>query len=130
MGYRLVLRHLTHPLKVRAGENLKIDSEWENVGVAPPYRGYDIAFELRPLSRRTTEGAVRFTSDVDVRTWLPGRYEVSSEHKAPPDLKPGRYLLALALLDPHTGRPAVQLAVEGRDSQGWYCLSEIEIDER
>ena len=130
MGYRLVLRHVTHPLKVRAGEGLRIDSEWENVGVAPPYRGYVIALELRPPSRRTTEGAVRFTSDADVRAWLPGRYEVCFAHQVPPDLKPGRYLLALALLDPHTGRPAVHLAVEGRDSQGWYGLSEIEIGER
>ena len=43
-------------------------------------------------------------------------------------MKPGRYNLAVALLDPYTKEVAVQLAIEGRDSQGWYGLSDIEIE--
>ncbi len=46
----------------------------------------------------------------------------------PPDIKPGRYNLAVALLDPYTKEVAVKLAIEGRDSQGWYILSELEVE--
>lgn len=128
MGYRLALRCLTHPLKVRAGEALRMETEWENLGVAPPYRGYVVAFELRPLGRRRSkEGSVRFASDVDVRTWLPGRHEAAFAFDVPAGTPPGRYHLVMGLLDPHTEAPAVQLAIEGRDSQGWYALSEVEV---
>ena len=128
MGYRFVLRCLTHPLKVKAGEALKLETEWENLGVAPPYRNYTVAFELRPLGQRGSKaGAVRFTSDADLRTWLPGRYDLTLDFSVPSDLSPGRYHLMLALLDPFTNEPAVRLAIEGRDSQGWHGLSELEV---
>jgi len=29
------------------------------------------------------------------------------------------------MLDPRTGKPAIQLAIQGRQSDGWYELGEI-----
>jgi len=132
MGYRLVLRYITLPRKIKAGEVLKMETEWENVGVAPPYRNYKVAFELRPLGRRSRRASgetVLFTAAVDVRKWLPGRQLVPVEYRLPQSMKPGRYILSLALLDPFTSEPAVRLAIEGRDTRGWYGLSELEIVE-
>ncbi|MFC2076550.1 DUF4832 domain-containing protein [candidate division KSB1 bacterium] len=131
IGYRFVIRYLTLPQAVKQGEVLRIESEWENLGVAPPYRGYVVAFELRPMSGRrlNADDSVRFTSDVDTRKWLPGRQELSLDYKLPPEVKPGRYQLYLALLDPYTKKPSVRLAIEGVDSKLWYGLSEIEIIE-
>jgi hypothetical protein len=131
IGYRFVVRYLTLPLSIKQGEVLRIESEWENIGVAPPYRGYNVAFELRPMARRmmNPDDFVRFTSDVDLRKWLPGKHELTIDHKLPPEVKPGRYQLCLALLDPYTNEPSVRLAIEGIDSNLWYSLSEIEITE-
>jgi hypothetical protein len=35
--------------------------------------------------------------------------------------------MRLALLDPRTGEPAIKLAIEGLQSDGWYDLAPIEV---
>ncbi len=128
MGYRLVLRSITHPAAVAAGGVLPVESEWDNVGVAPPYRRYVLAWQFTPRGRRAgrtpAEGA---SPDVDVTAWLPGKHQMSQQLRVPGSLAPGWYQLSLALLDPFTGEPAVRLATQGRDAQGWYNLTEVEV---
>jgi hypothetical protein len=46
----------------------------------------------------------------------------------PPSLKPGEYKLRLALLDPRTERPAIRLAIEGREEDGWYGVGEVRVE--
>jgi hypothetical protein len=130
MGYRLVLRSITHPAQVAAGALLRVDSEWDNIGVAPPYRKYLLAWQLTPVGRRLGKTPVEDAAHpIDVTTWLPGKHNVSPDLAVPKDLTPGRYRLSLALLDPFTREPAVQLAIEGRDAQGWYNVTELEVAE-
>jgi hypothetical protein len=69
--------------------------------------------------------AVTHTS---IRGWLPGRKALTIRFNLPRQLPKGRYKLALGVVDPRTKRPAVQLAVEGRDKYGWYPLGTLEID--
>lgn len=129
MGYRIVINYLTLPSKVKSGQVLHINSEWENLGVAPPYRNYVIAFKLIPKDRRPQAFLIEDpSSNTSIRDWLPGKYCLDLDLAIPPDLKPGPYNLAVALLDPYTREVAVQLAIEGRDAQGWYILSGIEIE--
>jgi hypothetical protein len=124
MGYRLVLRELVYPSAVGAGRKLLLDMEWENVGVAPPYRRYPIALELRGQG-----GVHRMTCDVDVSTWLPGKVSVNELLDVPKDVKPGEYELHLALLDPAHLTPAIRLAVAGRADDGWYPLGPIQVSD-
>jgi hypothetical protein len=58
LGYRLVPRRLTHPASVTAGGTLRAEMEWENAGVAPPYRDDRLAFRLTPAAsdRRVRRG--------------------------------------------------------------------------
>ncbi len=132
MGYRLVLRHLTHPAQAAPGGLLHVETEWENKGVAPPYRNYQIAFRLCPVTTWRVDPDELVPVEVqnyavDVRKWLPGIHQASFDLQIPKDLAPGRYRLSLALLDPYSHKPAVQLAIKGRDAQGWYNLSEVKI---
>jgi len=130
MGYRFVLRSITHPAKVEAGGTLTVECEWDNIGVAPPYRKYVLAWQFTPVGRRLGKTLVEDPAHpIDVTTWLPGKHDVGLDLAVPKDLTAGRYRLSLALLDPFTRQPAVQLAVEGRDAQGWYSLSEVEVVE-
>ncbi|HEX30183.1 TPA: DUF4832 domain-containing protein, partial [Candidatus Poribacteria bacterium] len=124
MGYRLVLRQLEHEVKAISGSVVTIHMIWENVGVAPPYRDYLLAFRL------TGENEFVFVSDTSIKGWLPGEIEIAEELKLPEDLKPGRYEFALGLLDPLTREPAIQLAIAGRGEDGWYPLSHIEVIKR
>jgi len=130
MGYRLVLRSASHPARAIAGEPLPLECQWDNIGVAPPYRGYVVAWQLRPVARGAWGEPITIEDPahpIDVTKWLPGPHDVKLDLALPADIEPGRYRLAVALIDPFTREPAVRLAIEGRDAQGWYNLSQLEV---
>ena len=129
MGYRFIIDYITLPTKIKPGDALHIESEWENVGVAPPYRNYLIAFKLISKNRRSKSILIQDPSyNVDVTDWLPGIHALNLDLIIPSDIKLGRYNLAVALLDPYTKEVAVKLAIEGRDALGWYVLSDLEVE--
>lgn len=122
MGYRFILRRLSYPGSVKAGEMMPLHMWWLNAGVAPIYREYLLAIQFHsPTSRHT------LTLPVDVRKWLPGDAVFDGTVYAPDTLKPGTYQLRIGLLDPRTNEPAVRLAIKGRDSDGWYNLGTITV---
>jgi hypothetical protein len=123
LGYRLVLRMLEHPQRAAVGSALAVRTEWENVGVAPPYHDYRLAFRLSGDGGE----AFRVVTAESIKGWLPGSRTLEQRINLPADLAPGRYTLSLGVVDPRTGEPGVRLAIEGRDAQGWYPLSGIEI---
>jgi hypothetical protein len=129
MGYRFVIDYITLPSNINSGQVLHIESEWENMGVAPPYRNYLIAFKLIAKNRRPRSIILQDHSyNIDVTDWLPGKHTLNLDLVIPSDLEPGRYNLAVALLDPFTKEVAVKLAIEGLDAHGWYNLTELEIE--
>jgi hypothetical protein len=122
MGYRFILRRLEYPKVVLAGTMQPIHMWWLNAGVAPIYRPYELAMELR-----SARDSAEVELPVDVRKWLPGDAVFDGTVYIPESLKPGSYRLRLALLDPRTGQPAIKLAIEGLQSDGWYDLAPIEV---
>jgi len=44
--YRLVLKELQHPAQVKPGEKLELAMKWQNVGSAPCYKPYRVAYRL------------------------------------------------------------------------------------
>jgi len=124
IGYRLVLRQLEYNEPVAPGASLAISMAWENVGVAPPYRDYQLAFRLVNVADKTAKVMVSKTS---IKGWLPGETRITESLKLPQALRPGRYELALAVVDPATKEPAVRLAIAGRAEDGWYPLSQVEV---
>ncbi len=122
MGYRLILRRLEYPASARAGSMMPVSMWWLNAGVAPPYRPFVLALELRSSS---TAAVIRLPADV--RTWLPGDAVWDGTVHVPDTLTPGDYRVRAALLDPRTLQPAVRLAIEGRDPDGWYGLGTLTI---
>jgi uncharacterized protein DUF4832 len=122
MGYRLILRRLEHPRQARPGTMMPVSMWWLNAGVAPPYKKYDLAIELRAAS---TAAVIRLPADV--RTWLPGDAVWDGGIYVPEDMAPGEYRLRIALLDPRTLKPAIRLAIEGREPDGWYDLGPLTV---
>ena len=62
-----------------------------------------------------------------IRGWLPGTHRTDSSLQLPAGLAPGRYEVAVGVVDPRERQPAVRLANAGRDAEGWYRVSELEI---
>jgi Domain of unknown function (DUF4832) len=122
MGYRLILRRLQYPRRVRRGEMMPVHMWFLNAGVAPVYRKYILAVELR-----SADGEAVIKTPADVRTWLPGDAVFDGPLYVPERLMPGEYQFRLGLLDPRSGRPAIKLAIKGRQPDGWYDLGKIQI---
>ena len=122
MGYRFILRRLEFPKAVQAGTMEPVHMWWLNAGVAPVYRPYELAMELYAGS-----GSALIKLPVDIRKWLPGDAAFDGTIYIPASLKQGSYRLRVALLDPQAGRPAIKLAIEGLQPDGWYDLAPIEV---
>jgi len=142
LGYRFELREARHAASVPAGGTLEIASVWRNVGSAPCYRGYRVAWRLR-----RGEKSAALALDAAVRSWMPGHVEPFTEEflREPPDLPPGppnplrgrlrvpagtppgACALEVAIVDPATRQPAIRLAIEGRRDDGWYTVSEVTV---
>jgi hypothetical protein len=95
---------------------------WLNAGVAPVYRSYDLALQLRSASSRA-----EIKLPVDVRKWLPGDAVFDGTIYIPESLAAGSYRLRVALVDPRTGQPAIKLAIAGLEPDGWYDLAPIDV---
>jgi len=144
LGYRLVLKELRHEAEVKAGANLAVYMKWQNVGSAPCYRPYRLAYRLS-----ADGGAVRtIPSEITVNRWLPGSVELFTDEflREPPELPPGKidsmvwdrvgipndlpagtYTLSIAVVEPGSVNPAVQLGIKGRAADGWYPLSSLKV---
>ncbi len=123
LGYRFVVNNLSYPRTVSAGQPVTMTMVWQNVGVAPTYRSDVLAVQVRKAA-----GTPVLTSNtgIAVKKWLPGTtYTVTPTVAIPAGLAPGTYTVAIGIVDPATMRPAVQLAVQGRDADGWYPLGTI-----
>jgi hypothetical protein len=117
MGYRFVLRRFEHPKSVRIGEMMPVTSWWVNKGVAPVCADYTLAFAI--------DDAV-ISTNADLKKWLPGDQVFDDALYVPESLKPGSHTLRVAILDPRTGKPAIRLAIQGLQPDGWYELGTIE----
>jgi Domain of unknown function (DUF4832)/Beta-galactosidase len=122
MGYRFILRRLEYPKEVRPGAMMQVNMWFLNAGVAPLYRDYTLAVELS-----SSAGSAVIKTSADVRKWLPGDAVFEGTLFVPQTLKPGQYHFRVGLLDPYTGLPAIKLAIEGRQPDGWYDLGMIEV---
>ncbi len=119
IGYRFVLRRFEFPARVSAARMMPVKMWWFNAGVAPVYREYDLRLRI---------GEESVPIPVDVRTWLPGDAVYEGRLYVPDGLKPGAHMMSVAMLDPRTGKPAIKLAQEGRQPDGWYDVGRITIE--
>ncbi|MGO8749626.1 MAG: DUF4832 domain-containing protein [Thermoguttaceae bacterium] len=141
LGYRLVLKELKHPAQAPAGGKLEISMKWQNIGSAPCYNPYRVAYRLSDENGFHKS----FVSAVMVNRWLPGSIdlftpeffkepkdlprgdvnEISDKITLPADIPAGQYTLSVAIVDTKT--PVVRLAIQGRADDGWYPLSKIQV---
>jgi len=125
MGYRLVLREVTHAKTVKRGEDLEVQQVWENVGVAPPYADYRVA--LAAYGPRTVYGGPADS----VQGWLPGRHDARAMLSTQ-ELAPGAYQLGVAVrrqAPADAAAPALRLAIEAEQQDGFYLVSRFEVTE-
>ncbi|MFO0775107.1 MAG: DUF4832 domain-containing protein [Nitrospiraceae bacterium] len=125
MGYRLVLRELSCPVDLTASDEFRVRSSWENIGVAPIYHTWPLAYRLRNAADAVV---LQWTSRADLRQWLPNdRQSIEDGVLVPDSVLPGAYTLDVAVLDQAGQSPYVQLAIEGRRDDGWYAVTSVHV---
>jgi hypothetical protein len=142
LGYRFVLKEAKYPKQVAPGEHsLAIETKWQNVGSAPCYRPYRVAYRVadqnghaRVLPGSTTvnkwmPGSVKtFTAEFlqEVPDLPPGEaVQVTDRVTLPGDLGKGEYNLALGIIGEDSKEPVIRLAIKGRTADGWYPLGKL-----
>jgi len=145
LGYRLVLREISYPRAATQGERMPIKTRWQNVGSAPCYRPYPVAYRLRS---ETGNQRVVVSEGVTVNRFLPGSVPVFTNEflenppELPPgeatdiedaiplseDVPPGEYELAIAVVESGDHpTPVVRLAIRGRAEDGWYPVGRVRV---
>ena len=122
IGYRFILRRLEYPNTVSAGSMMPVHMWWLNAGVAPIYREFSLAVELK-----SSKTATVMQVPVDIRKWLPGDAVFDGTLYVPENLAAGTYDVRIAMLDPRTGQPAIRLAIEGWQGDGWYGMGSLTV---
>jgi len=125
-GYRFVLREISHAASVSPGDRLAVHMKWSNVGVGKLYRKFPLVLYLL-----NGEGKITYSheqTDVDPTTWLPGDHDVTGHIEIPPSLRDGTYSLGVALVDPHTQNPAIQLAIDAPHERRMHQVSRVTVE--
>jgi hypothetical protein len=125
LGYRMVLREMIHSAETSPGGRLLLQSRWENVGVAPFYHPWPLAYRLRSSLDQVV---AQWVSPAKLMQWLPGASHVVTDVEIVPEQVPaGTYSLDVAILT-EDGRSAhVDLAIEGKRGDRWYPVSSVTI---
>ncbi len=122
MGYRFVLRSFSYPETVAPNEKISFKSWWDNKGVAPCYKKFLLAVRLK----NNNSSGVMITN-ADITTWLPGDNLYDDAVFVSPGTPAGEYDMQIGIVDPLSHEPRVNLAIEGRDTEGWYTIGKINI---
>ena len=116
LGYRLYIKSITYPEFINTSADIQMT--WSNTGLAPFYYDWKIELSL------SSDGIIVYskTVDVDIRTWIPGTYDISTS--ITPQIAPGQYDIQVSIINPKTLQPAIYLANEG-DLR--YIVGKIEV---
>jgi len=125
MGYRYVVRQFVYPSFVYRQGQFAFQSVWENIGVAPIYKDYQLAVRLR-----NSQKTILLPVNANIREWLPGDIICDDKLFIPHHTPLGTYQLEIAIVAPVSFEPRVKLAIEGQTDDGWYSMGEIEIRDK
>jgi hypothetical protein len=124
LGYRFVLRQLEYPSIVSTGDYFNYSMIWENKGVAPIYQRYPLVFLFQ--SEEDSTKAYAIETEEDITKWMPGLSSNESKIEIPENITAGNYNIYIGLIGKESKKPAIRLAIEGRTSDGWYQLGNVQ----
>ncbi len=123
MGFRFEIHRCRFSSQGNPGGALDFEMLLSNSGVAPAYHNYAPVLHLTGAGRMVELGL-----DVDIRTWLPGEdHQITQRIKLPKEVPQGDYELSLGFPVPEYKGKTLELAIEGRNAEGFYPLGTVSI---
>lgn len=126
MGYRFVLKTVSHRQNVQRGTELPVALSIQNKGVAPFYFPWPLCLGL---INEKGEISTIHRAELDIRQILPGESHAVLGLPIESNMPLGTYTLAIAIFDPDLNEPGVDFANTGRRNDGWYTLSTLNVEE-
>jgi hypothetical protein len=124
MGYDLAIRRAVFPNIWHPGVAGHLELAVENIGVAPMYEPATLVVALLDDTGRVVERFAVKPSDVNPRSWQPGKPAAGTVDVTFTTL--GSYRLALGLLtDREQKSPVCTFANEGSTSERWLVLDRV-----
>ncbi len=112
MGYHFRPLQATVPERANPGDTLQILFTVENRGVAPVYRKIPLHLRLK-----NGDAEYEYSTQIDIRTWLPGSHFHEEFLPLPHGAPTGEYAVQIGIFDEE--HPHIYLCTDG-DSQGAY----------
>ncbi|GGE98866.1 hypothetical protein GCM10011611_00480 [Aliidongia dinghuensis] len=137
-GYRFAPARVAVTADRSGAGTLSVETSWLNRGVTPAYDAWQVRYSLWLLRRGQPAPALTWTSAVDLRQVLPTGAApfapqtpliVRDTVVLPPTVPSGTYELQVEVADPTSYLAPMQLALEGRFTDGRYSLGKIAIPE-
>ena len=124
MGYRYVIEAVKHSDSAARGTAVSVETVLNNKGVAPFYQDWKLEYSLADA-----DGTIVYKErqDTDLRTLLPGRHVLDHQLDLPSTLAAGSYKLLIAVIDPATDSPGMELAIDGERPDGRYEVGSLTV---
>ncbi|MFC2076640.1 DUF4832 domain-containing protein [candidate division KSB1 bacterium] len=125
MGYQFEIDLVEHVFTFHSGSSQNLGIFGSNTGLAPFYYPWVLEASLTDKNGNVT---FKQATSVDIRTWLPGDFESTFSLNLPTDLAAGTYKLGIAILDPATSEPAVELVADAEEKGKRYLFGDIKVE--
>lgn len=141
LGYRFVLDQVSYSRRADPAGKFNVSFSLHNDGSSPFY--YDWPVEVALLDSETRDLVWKeLIQDAKVHQWFPGEnwnndlkrymtppevYEISREFILPHNLKPGKYIVSLSILDPAGNRPSLRFATRQYFAGGRHPIGYVGI---
>lgn len=123
MGYRFEIHELAWNSEAAAGEDWNAQMLVLNTGVAPCYHNYSPVIRLCGAGRTAD-----IPLDEDIRTWMPDEEHFSRwTIRIPENLEAGDYEVHLGFPTGLEKRPALMLAIENEQVDGFYKMGHVRV---
>lgn len=120
MGYQFALKSVAFPRSLVSGGAFHAAVSGENQGVAPFYYPWPVVVALVAPDGDVAQS---FPASADIRTWLPGPFELRVAGRV--DAAPGNYHLALGIISPYKKAPDIRFANALPCVSGWTYLADV-----
>ena len=133
-GYRFVINSMTLPSRITTNTSFLVTTAWSNVNMTPAYNPWNITLRL---SNSAGKIVWRGTSKLDLQKFMPTTNQTTHTNTPiqftdkfvlPSTLRTGKYTVSVQVLDPNNYYAPLQLAIEGRTTDGSYVLGNVSVN--
>jgi hypothetical protein len=124
LGFRLKLKSIVYSSSAQTGSEVPVTMQFENQGIAPPYRDHRIAFRLRNKNNDTLALTI---TDESILGWLPGDKTSKVSFRIPTGTRPGTYKVETGFVFHSAADHTIPLANTGKTEDGWYQAGTIKV---